>query len=63
MQYNFVQKPDFTAVRVLFEAPGEAMLVETSAMLAKDTAVEMKTQMTANLDAMIDGTGPGPGPG
>lgn len=30
--------------------------------LTQAQADQMKTQMTANLDAMIDGTGPGPGP-
>jgi uncharacterized protein (TIGR00266 family) len=49
MQYNFVQKPDFTAVRFVFDQAGEQLLVEPSAMLARDTAMEMKTSMTGGI--------------
>ena len=49
MQYNLVDKPDFTMVRVQFDQPGEQMLVESSAMVARDSAVEMKTQMQGGL--------------
>lgn len=51
MRYQLLEKPDFTLVQVGFDAPGEAMLVEPSAMVAKDTAVEMKTQMQGGIMA------------
>lgn len=51
MQYQLLDKPDFTIARVLFDQPGEQMLVEASAMVAKDAAVEMKTQMKGGMVA------------
>ncbi len=49
MRYELLDKPDFGMVAVNFEQPGEQMLVESAAMVAKDTAVEMKTQMQGGL--------------
>jgi uncharacterized protein (TIGR00266 family) len=49
MRHELLQKPDFTMVRVVFDQPGEQMLVESAAMVAKDTAVEMKTQMQGGI--------------
>ena len=49
MRYDLLQKPDFTLVRVVFDAPGEQMLAESSAMVARDHAVDMKTQMQGGL--------------
>ena len=51
MQYEMLDKPDFGLVKVLFDQPGEQLLVESSAMVAKDGAVEMKTQMQGGLMA------------
>lgn len=49
MQYQLLQKPDFSLVKVMFDQAGEQMLVESSAMVARDSAMEMKTQMTGGL--------------
>lgn len=49
MQYQILQKPDFAAVRVAFNQPGEAIVAESAAMVARDTAVDMKTQMQGGL--------------
>lgn len=49
MQYEVRQKPDFGIVRVMFDAPGEQLLVESAAMVARDTAMEMKTAMTGGI--------------
>ncbi len=49
MKYEILQKPDFSMVRVRFESPGEQMLVESAAMVAKDAAVQMETQMRGGL--------------
>ena len=51
MRYEFLQKPDFAMVRVWFERAGEQLLVESSAMVAKDTALEMKTSLQGGLAA------------
>jgi hypothetical protein len=37
MQYQLLQKPDFTMVKVDFHQPGEQMLVESAAMVATKT--------------------------
>ncbi len=49
MQYQLLQKPDFTFIKVTFDQGGEQMLVEPSAMVAKDSAVEMKTAMQGGI--------------
>ena len=49
MQYQLKDKPDFAMVEVRFDQPGEQLLVESSAMVARDTAMEMKTAMQGGL--------------
>lgn len=49
MQYEVRQKPNFSIARVTFDQPGEQLVVEASAMVAKDTTVEMKTSMRGGL--------------
>jgi uncharacterized protein (TIGR00266 family) len=46
-----LQKPDFAMVRVGFDQSGEQLLVEASAMVARDSAVQMTTQMQGGLMA------------
>ena len=53
MHYDLLQKPDFAMVRVQFEQPGEQLLVEASAMVARDTAMEMKTAMAGGMMASL----------
>ena len=58
MQYQLLQKPDFTFIKVTFDQGGEQMLVEPSAMVAKDSAVEMKTAnvvMIIAISAVVNG--------
>jgi uncharacterized protein (TIGR00266 family) len=49
MQYNLLQKPEFSMVRFQFDQPGESIFVEPSVMVAKDSALAMKTQMQGGL--------------
>jgi len=49
VQFDYLQKPDFTMLRATFHAPGEQLLVEASAMVAKDGGVEMKTQIQGGI--------------
>jgi uncharacterized protein (TIGR00266 family) len=49
MQYQLEDKPDFAVVQIRFDQPGEQLLVESSAMVARDTAMEMKTAMQGGL--------------
>lgn len=51
MRYDLLDKPDFGLVRVGFEQPGEQMIVESQAMVARDGGIEMKTQMQGGLMA------------
>jgi uncharacterized protein (TIGR00266 family) len=43
MRYEVRQKPDFAAVRVAFDQPGEELVVESAAMLGRDSAVRLET--------------------
>ncbi len=49
MRYEFLQKPDFGMVRIAFEQAGEKLLVESSAMVAKDSALQMTTQLQGGI--------------
>lgn len=49
MQYEVRQRPNFSIARIQFDQPGEQLVVESSAMVAKDSALEMKTQMRGGL--------------
>jgi len=51
MQYQLFDKPDFTVVRVAFDQPGEQILVESAAMVARDSAIDMKTQLQGGIMA------------
>ena len=51
MQFDIRQRPDFSIARIQFDNPGEQLIVEASAMVAKDTAVTMETQMQGGLMA------------
>lgn len=49
MRYEILDKPDFGIVRVSFDGAGEQLLVESSAMVGRDSAVEMQTQMKGGV--------------
>lgn len=49
MRYELLEKPDFTMVKVHFDQAGEQMLCESQAMVARDSAMEMKTEMKGGL--------------
>lgn len=49
MQFEIRQKPDFALARIQFDAPGEQMLVEASAMVGHDGGLTMETQMQGGL--------------
>lgn len=49
MRYELLDKPDFGMVRVGFDQPGEQLLVESSAMVARHSAMEMKTQLQGGI--------------
>lgn len=49
MQYQIVQKPDFSAVRVAFDQPGEQLVTESASMVARDTDMKMTTTLQGGL--------------
>jgi uncharacterized protein (TIGR00266 family) len=49
MRHQLVQKPDFAALKVAFDQPGEQLVVESAAMLARDTAVTMETRLQGGI--------------
>lgn len=49
MKYAILQKPDFSVVKVAFEAPGEEILAEGSAMVAKHASVAIKTELRGGV--------------
>lgn len=51
MRYELRQKPDFAAVRVAFDAPGEELVVESAAMLGRDVGIRMETGFSGGLFA------------
>jgi len=53
MQHQIFHNPDFGVVRVQFDAPGESVVAESGAMVARDTAVDMKTSMRGGLGAAL----------
>ena len=49
MRYELLDKPDFGLVKILFDQPSEQVIVESSAMVARDTGIDMKTEMKGGL--------------
>jgi uncharacterized protein (TIGR00266 family) len=53
MQHQILHNPDFGVLRVEFDAPGEVVVAESGAMVARDTPVDMKTSMRGGLGAAL----------
>ena len=53
MQFQLLEKPDFTMVQIGFDAPGEQMICESGAMVARDSGMEMKTSMQRGFMAAM----------
>ncbi len=49
MQYQIVQKPDFSSVRVAFDQPGEELVTESASMVARDTDIKMTTTLQGGI--------------
>lgn len=49
MRYELLDRPDFAMVKVQFDAPGEQMTTEASAMVARDASIEMKTSIKGGV--------------
>lgn len=49
MRYEMKDKPDFGMVKVTFDAPGEQMIVESAAMVARSSGMTMETNMRGGM--------------
>ncbi|MFB6262668.1 MAG: TIGR00266 family protein [Bradymonadaceae bacterium] len=49
MKYDIEADPSFSTARVVFDEPGEEIVVEASAMAAKDSDVEMETSTRGGM--------------
>lgn len=49
MRHELLGKPDFTMARVTFEQPGEQMVLESAAMVSRDSGLDMQTNMRGGL--------------
>jgi uncharacterized protein (TIGR00266 family) len=53
MQSEVRHNPDFAVVRVQFDQPGEQVVAESGAMVARDTAMTMETNMRGGLGSAL----------
>jgi uncharacterized protein (TIGR00266 family) len=53
MQTEIRHNPDFAVVRVQFDQPGEQLVTESGAMVARDTAMKMETNMRGGLGSAL----------
>lgn len=53
MQSELFHNPDFGVIRVAFEQPGESIVAEAGAMVARDTAMTMETNMRDGLGSAL----------
>ncbi len=53
MQTELRHNPDFGVVRVTFHQPGEQVITESGAMVARDSAIDMKTNMQGGLGGAL----------
>jgi uncharacterized protein (TIGR00266 family) len=53
VQSEIRHNPDFGLVRVTFDQPGEQVITEAGAMVARDTAIDMKTNMQGGLGGAL----------
>jgi len=51
MRYEILDKPDFGMVKVTFDQPGEQMILESAAMVARSPDMQMETNMRGGLMA------------
>lgn len=53
MRHEIKHNPDFGAVQVTFEQAGEQLLTESGAMVARDTAIDMKTSLQGGIGGAL----------
>lgn len=53
MRHEIRHNPDFGTVQVVFDQPGEQLITESGAMVARDTGIEMKTSMQGGIGGAL----------
>ena len=53
MQQQIRHNPDFGVVQVQFDQPGESLITEAGAMVGRDSAMQMQTNMQGGLGAAL----------
>ena len=53
MKHEFLYRPDYAMALVTFEAAGESIVAESGAMVARDTAVQMTTNMRGGFASAL----------
>ena len=53
MQQQIRHNPDFGVVQVMFDQPGESLITEAGAMVGRDSAMQMQTNMQGGLGAAL----------
>ena len=53
MKHEFLDRPDYGMAVVTFESPGERIVVEAGAMVARDTGVQMETNMRGGFGSSL----------
>lgn len=53
MRHEIRHNPDFAAIRVIFDQPGEQLVAESGALVARDSAIDMKTNLRGGLGGAL----------
>lgn len=53
MRHEIRHNPDFGVIQVMFDQPGEQVITEAGAMVARDSAVDMKTNLQGGLGSAL----------
>ena len=53
MRHQILHNPDFGVIQIHFDQPGEQVISESGAMVARDTAIEMKTNLQGGLGGAL----------
>jgi len=53
VRHQILHNPDFGVIQIQFDQPGEQVISESGAMVARDTAIEMKTNLQGGLGGAL----------
>lgn len=53
MQHQIRHNPDFGVLQIMFDQPGEGVICEAGAMVGRDSAMQMQTNMQGGLGAAL----------